>query len=355
MPYKVAVLMGGSSFERDFSLASGKYVLRTLEAGGHTVLPLDTTTSLVDSLRREQPDVAFIALHGGHGEDGTVQALLEYLAIPFVGSSSGVCRTAWNKSMLPVVLKSHRQGLGGAGAGARTLGPTHWPRGVLLSTAAFKEYGAAAALDLIAERLPSGYPYAVLPASGGSALGVNRVASFEELAPALLDALSFDDEVLVEEWVSGVELAVSVIGSGQAARALPPIEICSRGGFFNTEVRLDPDLVEYYAPVRSSSLLGTQASAQTGAGDEKENAADAARILALIEDSALEVHRSYGCRDLSRVDMFWDGAANRVKVLEINTSPGMAEHSLLPMAAAAANIPFGQLLNELLDMACARA
>jgi D-alanine-D-alanine ligase len=327
--------MGGSSFERDFSLASGKYVLQTLERSGHTVLPLDTTGSLVEILRREQPDVAFVALHGGHGEDGTIQSLLEYLAIPFVGSSSGVCRTAWNKSMLPVVIASHRRAVGD------TAGPTHWPHGVLLSATAFKDYGAATALDLIAERLPSGYPYAVLPASGGSALGVNRVDTFEQLAPALLDALSFDDEVLIEQWVSGVELAVSVIGSGDAARALPPIEICSRDGFFNTAVRLDPDLVEYYAPVRPASLAA--------------DATTAADILATVEKAVLEVHRSYGCRDLSRVDLFWDSKAGRVKVLEVNTSPGMAAHSLLPMAAAAADLPFGELLDELLEMALARS
>jgi D-alanine-D-alanine ligase len=332
MSYKVAVLMGGSSFERDFSLASGKQVVRTLETGGHTVLPLDTTSSLVSILRKEQPDVAFIALHGGHGEDGTIQALLEYLNIPFVGSPSGVCRTAWNKSMLPVVVNSHRRSVPG---------PAHWPRGVLLSAAAFKDYGAAAALDLIASRLPSGYPYAVLPASGGSAMGISRVSDFEGLAPALLDALSFDDEVLIEEWVTGVELAVSLIGSGEDAYALPPIEICARDAFFNTEVRLDPDLVEYYAPVRLSSL----------SADPKE----AARIRASIEEAALEVHRSYGCRDLSRVDMFWDAVAQQVKVLEINTFPGMAEHSLLPMAAAAANIPFATLLDTLLKAALKRS
>jgi D-alanine-D-alanine ligase len=352
MAWKVAVLMGGSSFERDFSLASGKYVLRALEREGHTVLPLDTSTSLVDILRVEKPDVAFIALHGGHGEDGTIQSLLEYLAIPFVGSPSCVCRTTWNKSMLAHMVTARREALGselaeavrddgrvGAASGEHG-GPASWPRSVCLSAASFKDLGAAGALDLLEKRLPSGYPFAVLPASGGSALGINRVETFNELAPAILDALSFDDEVLIEEWVQGVELAVSVIGTGSAARVLPPVEICPRTGFFNTEVRLDPDLVDYYAPVRLSSLA--------------DNEAEALRIRALIEEAALEVHRSFGCRDLSRVDMFWDGAAaggGQVKVLEVNVSPGMSEHSLLPMASATANVSFGTLLNELLEAA----
>jgi D-alanine-D-alanine ligase len=332
MAYKIAMLMGGSSFERDFSLASGKYLLRALEQEGHTVLPLDTSTSLVEILRAEKPDVAFIALHGGHGEDGTVQALLEYLAIPFVGSPSSVCRTTWNKSMLPHMVSSHRSATG------RGTGPCCWPRSVCLSAVSFKDLGAATALDLLTERIPSGYPYAVLPASGGSAMGIRKVEDFDELATAILDALSFDDEVLIEEWVTGVELAVSIIGTGEAAKALPPVEICPHTGFFNTEVRLDPDLVDYYAPVRLGSLAS--------------NDAEAVRIRTLIEEAALEVHRSFGCRDLSRVDLFWDGT--QVKVLEVNVAPGMAEFSLLPMASKAAGIPFGTLLNDLLDTAVKR-
>ena len=329
MAYKIAVLMGGSSFERDFSLASGKHVLKALEKEGHTVLPLDTSASLVEVLRAEKPDVAFIALHGGHGEDGTIQSLLEYLAIPFVGSPSSVCRTTWNKSMLPHIITTYRNA---------SSGPSSWPLSVCLSAVSFKDLGAATALDLLTERIPSGYPLAVLPASGGSAMGVSKVESPDNLAVAILDALSFDDEVLIEEWVDGVELAVSVIGTGSNARILPPVEICPHAGFFNTEARLNPDLVNYYAPVRASSL-----------SDDKD---EAARILRLIEEAALEVHRSFGCRDLSRVDMYWD--KTQVKVLEVNVSPGMTEFSLLPLACKAANIPLGSLLNELLASATTR-
>ena len=329
MSYKIAVLMGGSSFERDFSLESGKHVLQTLEKEGHTVLPLDTSSSLVEVLRTEKPDLAFIALHGGYGEDGTIQSLLEYLAIPFVGSPSSVCRTTWNKSLLPHIVASHRDGLDG---------PSFWPRSVCLSSVSFKDFGAAAALDLLTNRIDSGYPYAVLPACGGSAMGISKVETPDQLAAALLDALSFDDEVLIEEWISGTELAVSVIGTGDAARTLPPVEICPPSGFFTTDARINPDLVDYYAPVRSGSLSA--------------NEAEATRILSLVEEAALEVHRSFGCRDLSRVDMYWDG--EQVKILEVNVSPGMAEHSLLPLACKAAKISFGALLNELLDNAVSR-
>lgn len=329
MSYKIAMLMGGSSFERDFSLASGKFVLRTLEKEGHTVLPIDTSSSLVEVLRAEKPDVAYIALHGGHGEDGTVQALLEYLEIPFVGSSSRVCRDTWNKSMLPHIVSSHRK---------EAPGLSSWPKSVCLSAISFKSFGAAGALDLVTKHIPSAYPVAVLPASGGSAMGISKVESFDDLAPAILDALSFDNAVLIEEWINGVELAVGVVGCGDNARALPPVEICPHNGFFNTEVRLSPDLVDYYAPVRPASLCADKT--------------EAARIRKQIEDAALEVHRSFGCRDLSRVDLFWDG--EQIKILEINISPGMAEYSLFPMACKAAGIPLGTLLNELLDKAVQR-
>jgi D-alanine-D-alanine ligase len=322
--------MGGSSFERDFSLASGKHVVKTLEQEGHTVLPLDTSSSLVEVLRAEKPDLAFLALHGGQGEDGTIQSLLEYLSVPFVGSPSRVCRSTWNKTMLPHVVSMYR----GGGDG-----PSHWPLSVCLSAASFKNLGAATALDLLTTHIPSGYPVAVLPASGGSALGISRVESFDDLADAILNALSYDDEVLIEEWITGVEVAVSVIGTSDDAKVLGAVEICPKVGFFKTEVRLEPELVDYYSPVRPGSL--------------SDDAAEAERIRKLIEDAALEVHRSFGCRDLSRVDLYWTGT--EVKVLEINVSPGMSESSLLPMACKASGRSFGSLLNELLDTAVARA
>ncbi|MDR3053396.1 MAG: D-alanine--D-alanine ligase [Coriobacteriales bacterium] len=330
MSYKVAVLMGGSSFEREFSLASGRHVLRTLEAAGHEVLPLDTTSSLVEILREQQPDVAYIALHGKNGEDGTIQALLEYLNIPYVGSSANSCRLSWDKSVLPSVVKAHR---------ATGEGPASWPQRVNLSAVAFKDLGATMALDLVPQRISTGYPLAVKPASGGSAMGITKVESFDGLAPALLEALSYDDEVLIEEWVQGVELAVCVVGTGERAAVLPPIEICPKDSYFNTKGRLNPDLVDYYVPVRPASLAG--------------DSTVAARIQQQIEDAALEVHRSHGCRDLSRVDLIWDGT--EVKVLEVNISPGMTEHSLFPMACKAANLPFEDFLAQLFESALARA
>ncbi|MDR2493077.1 MAG: D-alanine--D-alanine ligase [Coriobacteriales bacterium] len=340
---KIAVLMGGSSFEREFSLESGRYVTRTLEEAGHTVLPLDTTASLVETLRSQRPEVVYIALHGKNGEDGTIQSLLELLDIPFIGSSCDVCRQAWDKSTFGHILSRYRIGASGEGngttaAGGGVSGPASWPAHLSLAAVAVKEMGAANALDLVPARIPAGYPVAVKPARGGSAMGISKVVGPDGLAPALLDALSFDTEALVEQWIDGVEVAACVVGCGDDARVLPPVEICPKQGFFDTAHRLDADLVDYYSPVRADSLAA-----------DPESAASA---RALIEAAALEVHRAHGCRDLSRVDLVWDGV--RPYVLEVNVSPGMTERSLFPIACRAAGIPFGDLLEELIEIALAR-
>jgi D-alanine-D-alanine ligase len=330
MGYKVAVLMGGSSLEREFSLASGKRVCDALERAGHRVLPLDITPELVSTLRSERPDVAYIALHGKHGEDGTIQSLLQFLQIPFVGCSATVCRSTWNKSTLPHMLRTWR---------GENPGVASWPYGICISSDAFKEMGAATAIDLIPERIPAGLPVCVKPASQGSALGMSKVFKAEKLGAAILDALSFDDKVLIEEWVDGVELAVSIIGEGANAQVLPPVEIVPRGEIYDTAARMDDDAVDFYAPVRDESLAGSSA--------------EAAAIRSEIEHASLEVYNAYGCRDLSRVDLIWDGA--QAKILEINTSPGMTPLSLFPMAAEAAGFSLEEVFSKMLDSAIERS
>lgn len=333
MSYKVAVLMGGSSFEREFSLESGKHVTNTLRACGHEVLPLDTDGNLVETLRTQNIDVVYIALHGKGGEDGTIQALLEYLQIPHVGSSSHVARMFWNKSSLPHAVLAARQCTGKAAEDQSA----SWPKRVSLAAISFKDMGAATALDMIPQHL-GGYPIAVKPARGGSAMGVNCVESQEEVGAAILDAFSFDTAVILEQWVKGVELAVAVVGNGDSLRVLPPVEIVSKHAFFDTECRQDSDLVEYYCPPRADRLAQGEAA-------QKE-------ALEVIKRAALEVHEALGCRDFSRIDMIWDGSKPRV--LEVNVSPGMSEHSLLPLACMASGTSFGEVLDELLDCAVNR-
>lgn len=326
MGLKVAVLMGGASFEREFSLASGRNVCAALEEAGHKVVPLDTTSDLVPTLRSERPDVCYSALHGKHGEDGTIQSLLEFLDIPFVGSPSSVCQRAWNKDSMHSEMAAYRAITGDAPVAS-------WPQGLYLARDAFKDMGAATALDLVEERVIGGYPVAVKPAHGGSAMGVHKMDSVDDLGEAILDALSFDEAVVIEQWIDGVEMAVSVLGTGWDAHALPPVEIVPKGGMYDTEARMTPGAVEYFAPVRNASLAPDEADAQA--------------IRAEIERAALEVYRAYNVRDLARIDLIWDGA--QARVFEVNVSPGMAERSLFPAACAAAGLSLPNVLNELVS------
>lgn len=314
MREKVAVLMGGRSLERDVSLSSGRHVCEALEADGYRVLPLDVTAELVETLRRERPDVAYIALHGRYGEDGTIQELLEFLTIPYTGSGVVASALAWDKSVAKHLL---------AERGVRT------PRWVTFTADAFKEMGAATALALVGDAV-GGYPVAVKPSRQGSALGFHKVDSAESLAEALLDALSYDSAVVVERWVEGIELAVSVLGDGADIRVLPAVEIVPRGSLYDFAARTTADGADFFVPARIA--------------DEA-----AERVTAV----AREVHELLGCRDVSRIDLVLD-QDGEPQVLECNTSPGMTETSLLPMAADAAGMRFQDVVSSVIQSAVAR-
>lgn len=324
MGLKVAVLMGGTSFEREFSLKSGKTVCDALEEVGHKVVPLDTTKDLVPTLRSERPDVCYIAVHGKHGEDGTLQSLLEFLDIPFVGSSASVCQRAWNKDSLHYELAAYRNITGEAPIAS-------WPQGLYIARDAFKNMGAATALDMVEDRVIGGYPVAVKPAHGGSAMGVHRVDCVEDLGEAVLDALSYDGAVVIEQWIEGVEMGVSILGTGWDAYALPPVEIVPRQGLYDTAARMTAGAVDFHCPVRPESLSTDPAEAQA--------------IRAEIERAALEVYRAYNVRDFGRVDLIWDGA--QARVLEMDVSPGMTEYSMFPAACRGAGLTLPKVLDEL--------
>lgn len=314
MKQKIAVLMGGRSLEREVSLASGKHVCDALEALGYYVLALDVTSDLVQTLRSERPDAAYIALHGKYGEDGTIQELLEFLSIPYTGPGVVASALSWDKSVTKHLLAE--DGL-----------PT--PAWVTLTADAFKEMGAATALDLVGE-VVGGYPVAVKPSRQGSALGMRKVEAAEGLADALLDALSYDSAAIVERWVDGTELAVSVLGEGDGIEVLPAVEIAPRGGVYDFAARMSVDGVDFFAPARIT----------------QEVAAEVSRVAA-------RVHELVGCRDVSRVDLVVD-AAGTPYVLECNTSPGMTETSLLPMAAVAADMTFQDVVSKVVDAALSR-
>lgn len=316
MKEKIAVLMGGRSLEREVSLASGGHVVDALTDLGYNVVALDLIPELVDTLRSERPDACYIALHGKLGEDGTIQEMLEFLGIPYTGPGVLASALAWDKDLSKRIM---------ADAGVVV------PKSVALSVDGVKEMGAARSLDLLPEAI-GGLPAIVKPARQGSALGLRRVDDPADLADAIVSALGFDSKVLVERFIEGTELAVSVLDDRETGEpcALPPVEIVARGGVFDYDARFEPDAVEYFAPARLTS---------------EQDAA--------VRATAVRVHEVLGCRDVSRVDMILakDGTPC---VIEANTSPGMTVTSLLPMAAEADGLTFPQLVDRLVKAALAR-
>jgi D-alanine-D-alanine ligase len=311
---KIAVLMGGRSLERDVSLRSGERVFGALKELGYRPLALDVTPELVDTLRRERPDAVYIALHGKFGEDGTVQEALEFLKVPYTGPGVTASALAWDKSLSKRLF---------AEAGVPT------PAWVTFTADAFKEMGAASALDLVPEAV-GGFPVVVKPTKQGSALGLTRVEEPSALPEALLSALSFGDAAIVERWVEGRELAVSVLGGPDGPEVLPAVEMVAKSGLFDFTAMYTRGETEYYCPARLAP--GT--------------AAEVARLARVC-------HTLLGCRDVSRVDMVVD-ADGAPWVLEVNTSPGMTETSLLPMAAEAAGLTFQLLVDRLTRSALTR-
>ncbi|GAC1440196.1 MAG: D-alanine--D-alanine ligase [Solirubrobacteraceae bacterium] len=307
---RVAVLQGGRSLERQVSLKSGARVTRALERLGHDVSAIDVGHDLVDRLLAVGPDVAFVALHGRDGEDGTVQELLESVQIPYTASGVSACIRCWDK-----VLAKHLMREAGI--------PT--PDFHAFNETAFRELGAAQALPAIAERL--GYPLVIKPAAQGSALGVKFAHSEAEVPAALLAAFSYDRKVLLERAVRGRELAVSVLDG----EVLPIVEAVPREEDFY-------DFAARYEIGRTTFVCPAQISAD-----------DAARAGEL----AAAVYELLGCYGVARVDMMLDPEAGP-QVLETNAIPGLTDTSLLPQAADAAGIDFDALVERILASALAR-
>ena len=304
------MLKGGRSLEREVSLRSGHNAEAALRRLGHDVLPVDADEHLVRTLRAERPDSAFIALHGKGGEDGTVQELLEILGIPYTGSGVRACERSMDKVVAKALFED---------AGIPT------PPAFAFSEDAFRELGAADTLGLIRERL--GLPLVVKPAKQGSALGVAVAHEPGEIPRALMAALSYDDRVVLERFVPGREIAVSVLGT-DAPEALPAVEARPRDrAFYDFEARYTPGMTDFVAP---APLEPAQA--------------DLAARLALGCYSAL------GCRGFGRVDMILDPDGG-FWVLELNAIPGLTDTSLMPKAAEAAGMDFDELIARVLEQA----
>ena len=303
---KVAVLKGGSSLERGVSLRSAARVEDALGELGHEAIGIDVGPELVGRLRTERPDVVFIALHGPGGEDGTVQELLEILDLPYTGPGVAACALCMDK----VAAKHEIRGVG--------LPTPDW---AAFNATAFRELGAADALEEIEERL--GFPLVVKPASQGSSLGVEFASSRDEVPEALVAAFSYDDRVLLERYVRGRELAVSILGS----EALPVVEAIPREeDFFNFEARYEIGRTEYVCP------------AELGEDQTRH-----------LQELATRTFETLGCGGFARVDlMLGEGEA---QVLEVNAIPGLTDTSLFPMAAEAAGIGFVDLVERILASA----
>jgi D-alanine-D-alanine ligase len=309
----VAVLAGGISHEREVSLHSGRRLAAALRGVGLDVREWDVDGALVDHLRADPPDAVAIALHGGEGENGSVQAVLELLGVPFVGTPARACRRAWDKPTAKAEL---------ARAGLDT------PDWIALPHTTFRALGAQAVLDAMVDRL--GLPLMLIPDQGGSALGAQVVGNRAELPAAMVSCLAYADTVLAEQFVSGVEVAVTVVEDEGSPRALPAVEVEAKGGVYDYTARYTPGAAHFHCPARI----------------------DAATAAALA-DVALAAHQLLGLRDVSRTDAVVD-AAGRVQILEVNVSPGLTDTSLLPTAAAAAGLDLGHLYARLVDRAIAR-
>ncbi len=304
---KVAVLMGGASAERDISLLSGQGVLEALRSRGVDAHAFDPAQRPLSELLAEGFARCFIALHGRFGEDGTVQGALELLGIPYTGSGVMASSIAIDKVMTKRLWLAE---------GLST------PRYVLLRR------GLYTAADVAAVPGQLGLPLIVKPAREGSSIGLTKVSEAAQMHDAVERAAQLDADVLCEQFIAGDEVTCPVLGSGDDARALPVIRIVAPGGNYDYQNKYFTDDVQYLVPC--------------GLPEGEE-----AAVQALV----LQAFRSLGCRGWARADVMIDAATRRPYLLEINTSPGMTGHSLVPMSARASGLSYEDLCLSVLASA----
>jgi D-alanine-D-alanine ligase len=311
---RVMVLAGGLSYERDVSLRSGRRVLDALRGAGLTAEMRDADVSLLPALQEDPPDAVVIALHGGTGEDGSLRGVLDLCGVPYVGCDARASRLAWDKPSAKSMLRE---------AGIPT------PDWVALPHDRFSELGAVAVLDRIVNRL--GLPLMVKPAQGGSGLGAAVVREDTDLPPAMVGCFAYDSTALVEKYVPGMDVAVSIVDLGSGPSALPAVEIVPQDGIYDYAARYTAGLTTWHTPARLSP-----------------------EVAARVAETALAAHKALGLRDLSRVDLIV-GEDGSPHILSINVSPGMTETSLLPLAVQAAGMDLGQILVQLVGRAVQRS
>lgn len=296
----ITVLMGGPSGEREVSLQSGQCVSEALESLGHKVYREDIAPDNLGALAR-QVDVVFIALHGSFGEDGGVQQILERRKINYTGSSPDACALAMNKPLAKERLANS------------SLPTPRW------DVATRNTVGDAIACWSL--------PVVVKPCREGSSLNCHIIRTVEEFRPAVQSLIDSYSECLIEEYIPGLELTVSVLGD----QALPPIEVRTQRPFYDYEAKYLDDTTQYLFDINLPTDL-----------------------LALISEQSLKAHQVLGCRDFSRVDWRVDPTTRKAYILEVNAIPGLTSHSLLPKAAAQTGLTMPKLCDEIVRMAYRR-
>jgi len=302
---KVAVLLGGTSAEREVSLMSGGGVLKALQSQGVDAHAFDPAERDLGALGREGFARVFIALHGRHGEDGTVQGALELMGIPYTGSGVMASAIAMDKVMTKRVWLA--EGL-----------PT--PAWVWLAP------DRQARADIVGVPDALGLPLIVKPPREGSSIGITKVTGYSQMQDAVALSARYDADVLCEEFIEGIELTCPVLGQGASARALPVIRIDAPGGNYDFEHKYYSDETGYRCPSGLS------------AADEVE-----------VRRLTVAAYRALGCRGWGRADLMQRASDGALFLLEMNTSPGMTSHSLVPMSARAAGMSYEQLCLHLLS------
>jgi D-alanine-D-alanine ligase len=295
---KVAVLLGGKSAEREVSLKSGSMVLNALRSRGVNAFPFDPAERAIDALMSERFDRVFIALHGRFGEDGTVQGVLEWLGIPYTGSGVLASALAMDKLRTKRVWQSEK-----------------------LPTPAYELLAQDTNFSIAARRL--GVPVMVKPASEGSSIGMSKVRVAAKLEEAYRLAAKYDRVVIAEKFIEGTELTGAILGE----QALPLIKLETPRDFYDYEAKYVADDTRYIVPC--------------GLSEKKERE---------IQALCLKAFQSLGCRGWGRVDLMLS-RSGRPYLLEVNTSPGMTDHSLVPMAARAIGLSYEDLCLRILESA----
>lgn len=304
MAEKIAVLMGGTSAEREVSLNSGQAVTSALREAGFDAEPIDTRDVAIINLKELGFTKVFITLHGRGGEDGSLQGLLEHLSLPYTGSGVMASAIAMDKLRCKMLWR---------GRGLPT-GAYFWLQ--------HNQFDNDLSQEQWRQVKELGLPLFVKPACEGSSVGIHRVNDYKQLIPAIIDAFQYDENLIIEAFLGGNEYTVAIIGD----KILPSVRIKSKSEFYDYNAKYISDGTEYFCP--------------SGLTEHQENS-----LRKLVWDA----WQALGCQGWGRIDVMQDDSGN-FQLLEANTSPGMTSHSLVPMAAKQAGLTFPQLVTQILEL-----